>query len=1208
MSANWSLHGRFLYFHLSAASGVFEQNNLAVDVLDIAPGTLNRWLTGRARVTPKNLGKIAKKIAELVDNASTNSFSFEGFYNSFGYLERSNGLGYLVDEPIPEMAAAFLSKSRLPTKRGASLHKTVKPQFTPRGLPPEFVRRKSKLREIKAEILLGEGPRNVALTTMLHGFGGFGKTTLAKDVYNDPDIREVFSDGVFWVQCKKDLSLKPEFLVASLLSELDPKASVPDRTSARRELINSVTGKRALLIVDDVWYNAHAEPFRDLPQGCAVLMTTRMKHLALPGMSKIHVDEMEPEEALDVLKSNLERDGKPMEFSPSDVRILERIAKRLGYWAQLLGLANGRLYRRCGKGSSLADAATDFLSLLEKRGIVVADHRDTTGKAAEARARAMRLCIDASLEMLTGVEREYFLSLGILPKDTDIPADVITDYWHETGKLEADESRDLIETFADMSLLQFWSGEKELVGLHDNIIDYLNRRLSENAKRNAHQAMVVSLANHCPGGWATLLLDHTYGWTHLLTHLEGAEGQDQADDCRTDFHWLKAKLHAVGAQELYRSFFPVPLCRNVAKIGQAIALSMPVISIHSEAFAHQLYGRMGYEDAPRLTALTESAHKDSDFYPKPLRPHLPPLGAEVMRFTGHDDGVHSAVFSTDSKHVLTASEDRTARMWETQNGSEVRCFEGHWGPVLSAVFSPSDRHVLTASSDQTARIWDTWSGAEIQCFRGHSGPIRNATFSNDGLHILTASDDRTARIWDSQTGSEIVCFDGHRAEVLSAVFSSDNQKILTASDDQSVKIWDTKNGAEIHHFERIGSWIQSATFSSDLRYVLAASGDNKARIWDAQSGSEVRSFHGHRSKVWSAVFCGDDKSVLTTSSDRTARIWDAQSGSELRRFVGHSSWVWNGVFAADGRHVLTASSDGTARIWDSQIAEQNYGFDGHVAEIQSAVFSPDSRLVLTASWDRTALLWDAFSGAKVRGFKGHWGPIQSAVFSPDGRQVLTASWDNTARIWDASNGLEDLCVAEHKAAVLSAVFSTDGEQVLTASSDGTARIWDAFCVRERRCFAGHKSWVQSAAFSPDCGRVLTASDDQTVRIWDVQSGSEILCFNEHKAEVLSATFSFDGKKVLSASRDGSVKVWDAHSGGEIVCFERNKAEMQSAVFSLDGRHVLSASTDKTVQIWCIESARLCKLLHLDFVPTSIDVTEGRFVVGDSAGKFHVFAF
>ena len=173
-----------------------------------------------------------------------------------------------------------------------------------------------------------------------------------------------------------------------------------------------------------------------------------------------------------------------------------------------------------------------------------------------------------------------------------------------------------------------------------------------------------------------------------------------------------------------------------------------------------------------------------------------------MTYHGHKDDVNSAVFSRDGGYILTASFDKTARLWERTSGKNTLIYRGHERYVSSAVFSPDGEYILTASFDDTARLWDRSSGKEIMVYRGHKDDVNSAVFSPDGEHILTSSDDQTARLWDRSSGKEIMIYRGHEEWVRSAVFSPDAQHILTASFDGTARLWDRSSGKEIESMPR----------------------------------------------------------------------------------------------------------------------------------------------------------------------------------------------------------------------------------------------------------------------------------------------------------------------------------------------------------------------------------------------------------------------
>ncbi|MEM9148454.1 MAG: hypothetical protein AAGC57_20015, partial [Pseudomonadota bacterium] len=135
-----------------------------------------------------------------------------------------------------------------------------------------------------------------------------------------------------------------------------------------------------------------------------------------------------------------------------------------------------------------------------------------------------------------------------------------------------------------------------------------------------------------------------------------------------------------------------------------------------------------------------------------------------------------------------------------EEGSD-RILSENLGPVLSAAFSLDGRWIVTASEDRTARIWGATIGAELRRLEGHGDRLRSAAFSRDGRWIVTGSDDGTARVWDAASGAERLRLEGHGGVVWSAAFSPDGRWIVTGSGDDTARVWDAATGTELRRLE-----------------------------------------------------------------------------------------------------------------------------------------------------------------------------------------------------------------------------------------------------------------------------------------------------------------------------------------------------------------------------------------------------------------------
>jgi WD40 repeat protein len=287
--------------------------------------------------------------------------------------------------------------------------------------------------------------------------------------------------------------------------------------------------------------------------------------------------------------------------------------------------------------------------------------------------------------------------------------------------------------------------------------------------------------------------------------------------------------------------------------------------------------------------------------------------------------VWAAGFSPDGESILTVG-GSDARLWDMQKGTERMSFSPN-GIVASAVFSPDSLHVVTASWDNSARIWNAKTGKDDFKLVGHTRHVNSAVYSPDGSRILTASDDGTAIVWDVKTHAIVWTLSGHDDSVRSAVFSPDGKQILTASNDKTARLWDAVTGKELGRFQGHEYAVLSAVFSPDGTKVLTGSVDNTARIWDTATREQLRTpegnlltLEGHTAPVASVTFLPDLKNpagtrILTGSQDTTAKLWDAVTGKEILTLKKHSQEVTCVNVSVSGRYVLTSSRDGTAVVW-----------------------------------------------------------------------------------------------------------------------------------------------------------------------------------------------------------------------------------------------------------------------------------------------------
>jgi WD40 repeat protein len=73
--------------------------------------------------------------------------------------------------------------------------------------------------------------------------------------------------------------------------------------------------------------------------------------------------------------------------------------------------------------------------------------------------------------------------------------------------------------------------------------------------------------------------------------------------------------------------------------------------------------------------------------------------------------------------------------------------------VTSVAFSPDSMRIVSASNDRTIRVWDAQTGQlTVEPLKWHTRGVTSVAFSPDGMRIVSGSYDDTIRVWDAQAG------------------------------------------------------------------------------------------------------------------------------------------------------------------------------------------------------------------------------------------------------------------------------------------------------------------------------------------------------------------------------------------------------------------------------------------------------------------------
>lgn len=284
---------------------------------------------------------------------------------------------------------------------------------------------------------------------------------------------------------------------------------------------------------------------------------------------------------------------------------------------------------------------------------------------------------------------------------------------------------------------------------------------------------------------------------------------------------------------------------------------------------------------------------------------------------GHLAKIYSVAWSTDNRHLVSASQDGKLIVWNALNTYKIHAIplRSHW--VMTCAYSPSGNFVACGGLDNICSIYNLRSAQNNQInvsreLSAHTGYLSCCRFLTD-RHILTSSGDMTCILWDVEIGQAVHKFVEHTGDVM------------------------------------------SVSVAPDQNTFVSGACDAHAKIWDIRSGKCVQTFTGHDSDINSVQFFPNGLSLGTGSDDATCRLFDIRADRELMTYTDDS--IREGVtsisFSHSGRFLFAAYDDKKVICWDTLKGQQLQVLNDHDNRVSCVAVSPDGMAVCSASWDNT---------------------------------------------------------------------------------------------------------------------------------------------------------------------------------------------------------------------------------------------------------------
>jgi WD40 repeat protein len=417
----------------------------------------------------------------------------------------------------------------------------------------------------------------------------------------------------------------------------------------------------------------------------------------------------------------------------------------------------------------------------------------------------------------------------------------------------------------------------------------------------------------------------------------------------------------------------------------------------------------------------------------------------------HEKFVHVVRYSPDGEKFASGAADGRVILYDGKTGerlSELGAPAAHAGSIYGLCWDSTSRFILTASGDKTAKIWDVTTGSAVQTY----------TFGNDlkdqqvgclwsGTNILSVSLSGQITYLDREGQKPLRIIRGHNKSITALTVAhseSHGTRIFSASHDGLVVSWSV-DGRQMDNITGNGHTNQVQSLASNSKGLVASIGlDDTLRLLNSswESYDQMEKLNGQPRDI--AI---SDSNIIFLVCGSSICMYKEQQGVLITHPLEFEPTSI--AISPDGTQIAVGGKDNKTHI---------YSVDGtaltvlRVLEQRDAVtrvtYSPDGRFFASADNMKNIVCYQLpnYESISRDMWRYHAATITGLAFSPDGKKLASVAIDTHLMIYQPDNITKVTQVkGAHPLNPATCLAWLDNDTLITGGNDCCLRKWTVKC-------------------------------------------------------------------------------------------------------------------------------------------------------------------